>query len=95
MSYFIPTASFGGLELNGKDVGKSWSLLTATANAGATELSLTPADVALWEAGATVYITSSSYNPLETEEKTIAAIDKATGAVTLTSALQYRHRSMW
>ncbi|XP_052245987.1 fibrocystin-L-like isoform X3 [Dreissena polymorpha] len=84
-------AVFGGLELHGRDVGESYTLLTQTANIGDTILKVTGDDIKLWRAGDTVVVTSTSLIPTELETVNIASVDSAAGTVTLTSPLKYQH----
>ncbi|XP_052804443.1 fibrocystin-L-like isoform X2 [Mya arenaria] len=83
---------YGKLEVYGKDIGKTFSLLTATATAGTSTLSVTGSEIANWSVGGEVVITSTALSPVEAETRTISAIDSDTGTITLSQALEYTHR---
>ena len=78
---------FGFADIHGVDVGTSWTKLAATASAGDTTIELT--EEVVWAEGSEIVISTTSYELLETERKTIASISGTT--ITLTEALEYEH----
>ena len=78
---------FGYADMHGTDVGTVWTKLEATAAAGDTSLELSEA--VTWAEGSEVVITSTSYELLETERKTIKKIAGTT--ITLTEPLDFEH----
>ena len=80
----------GKLQLHGRDVGRTWTRLAATAPAGSNTLLLSePVDPTFWRPGAELVIAPTAFEPLETEKVVIAAIDGNT--ITLTEDLMYEH----
>jgi parallel beta-helix repeat protein len=77
----------GTLELYGASRGKPWIRLTATANVGATSLSLESGHG--WAVGDKIAIASTDYNPNQAEEVVITALNGNTA--TISPALKYQH----
>ena len=73
--------------LFGKDVGKSWTQLTATMKVGDTVMKV--ADQVNWAAGNTVWVTTTSLTHRHTEKFTIASVNG--NDITVTTGAQYRH----
>lgn len=65
-------AVFGGLDMHGINIVKSWSKLALTADVNAMEIQIE--DYLPWVAGSQIAITSTSYEPAETEYNTIKSI---------------------
>ena len=84
----------GNLTLYGQPRTR-WTHLAATANAGATTLSLEGG--VNWEAGDVLVVASTSFDPARSERRTIASVAPGATAgttdVTLTEALAYKHFS--
>ncbi len=76
----------GRLQLYGEQ-RTSWTSLGAPAAAGATQITLKESPA--WRVGERIVIASTSFEPNEAEERTIAAISGAT--VTLNQPLTFRH----
>ena len=82
---------FGKLEMAGLDVGKTWSRLSSTAEAGSSEIILTDTvNPSFWKAGAEIVITPTSYEPTEVEKKIIKSIEGQ--KITLDSPLKFKHQ---
>lgn len=81
---------FGNLMLFGKN-NTSWTSLDATLDAGAD--TLTVADKVDWKAGDEIVVTTSSFEPRETEKFIIKSIANDKKTITLESAATYAHRS--
>ena len=80
----------GKLQMHGQDVGRSWTRLAATAEAGSNTIVLSEAvDPTYWKPGAELVIAPTAFDPSETEKVVIAAIDGNT--ITLTEDLVYEH----
>ncbi|WAR05669.1 PKHL1-like protein [Mya arenaria] len=75
MTNISMTATMNEIDVYGKDIGKTFSLLTATATAGTSTLSVTGSEIANWSVGGEVVITSTALSPVEAETRTISAID--------------------
>ena len=87
----IRTSVYPGLlDLHGKDIGKSWVKLAATAKKGTSMITLSE-DVT-WKAGDNIVITATNYEPLETERRTIQSISGRD--ITLDTPLDYDHLSV-
>lgn len=78
----------GQIEIHGaRRSALAWTKLNATANAGATSITLATAPN--WRVGDKIVIAPSGFNPLEAESVTITAVSGTT--VTFTPALAYKH----
>ncbi|XP_052060298.1 fibrocystin-L-like isoform X3 [Mytilus californianus] len=82
-------AVFGGLDLHGKDVGKSWTKLQQTASAGSNQIVLS--ETVTWSAGDDIIITATGYEVNEAEKHTIQSVAGDQKTITLTSNLAYKH----
>lgn len=80
---------FGGLDLFGKDVGRTWTQLASTADAGDNQLVLT--DPVQWSAGDDVVLGPTSFNPWETESFKIVSVASDNVTITLNDTLRYKH----
>jgi len=76
----------GTLELHGAR-SHTWTKLTQTANAGATEIAVL--DASGWQVGDDIVLASTDFASTQAEKKTIAAINGNT--ITLVSPLTYMH----
>ncbi|MFN3266058.1 MAG: G8 domain-containing protein [Deinococcales bacterium] len=77
----------GTLELYGASRGKSWTRLSATANAGASSLQLEPGHG--WAVGDKIAIASTDYNPNQAEEAVITAVNG--DSISISPALKFQH----
>eukprot|EP00361_Fabrea_salina_P003869 CAMPEP_0202427040 /NCGR_PEP_ID=MMETSP1345-20130828/1320_1 /ASSEMBLY_ACC=CAM_ASM_000843 /TAXON_ID=342563 /ORGANISM="Fabrea Fabrea salina" /LENGTH=3382 /DNA_ID=CAMNT_0049037631 /DNA_START=76 /DNA_END=10221 /DNA_ORIENTATION=+ len=77
----------GVLDIHGKPRDKTWTLLQATAEAGATSITLT--ESVDWQAGEQIVIASTSFEHTEAEVRTIESVSGTT--LTLTEALKHKH----
>ncbi|XP_060067607.1 fibrocystin-L-like [Ylistrum balloti] len=82
-------AVYGGLEINGKDIGVPWTRLAETGNPG--ESSITLADNVTWRVGTEIVIGPTSYDMWETEIFRITHVSEDGLTLTLNSSLQFRH----
>ncbi|XP_060584412.1 fibrocystin-L-like isoform X2 [Ruditapes philippinarum] len=84
---------YGGLEMIGKDVVKSWMRLAESVSAGATVLKVRDDASALasWKANDRIFITSTSTNKKDLEVATIKVVNAASSTITLESAVTKRH----
>ncbi|KAH3704517.1 hypothetical protein DPMN_079573 [Dreissena polymorpha] len=80
---------YGGLDLFGKDVGRTWTQLAVTANVGSNKIKL--ADPVQWQTGDDIVIGPTSYNPWETESFRITAVASDNVTLTLNGTLKYKH----
>ncbi|XP_052805044.1 fibrocystin-L-like isoform X2 [Mya arenaria] len=80
---------FGGLDLFGKDKGRTWTQLASTADAGSDTIVL--AEPVEWEVGDDIVIAPTSYNAWESEGVRITAIAGDNMTLTLNDTLKYRH----
>jgi len=88
-SNFIGIASGGTLELHGaKALGNSWTKISETAEAGATEIQVL-GNTAGWEVGDVIVIATTDFSPLQSETVTITQISGST--ISFTPALTYMH----
>ena len=71
--------------MHGIDVGQTWTKLAASASAGSNEIELV--DTVTWAVGSERVISTTSYELLETERRTIVSVTGKT--VTLTEALLF------
>ena len=76
----------GTLNLHG-DTTHTWTKLSETADAGATQIEVL--DAGGWEVGDEIVLASTDYNPRQAETRRIAAISGDT--ITLDEPLQYMH----
>ena len=76
----------GALEVHG-ETRLSWTKLGATADKGATQITLEQAPD--WRAGDRIVVSSTDYNPLQAEEATVRAVSGK--VVTLDRALAHTH----
>ena len=83
---FLGAMTGGKIELHG-EARQGWTRLAATANKGATQITLKTAPA--WRAGDSIVIASSDYRAEHAEERVIAAITGTT--VTFTAPLAYQH----
>ncbi|XP_062385127.1 fibrocystin-L-like [Sardina pilchardus] len=80
---------FGTLELYGKPHNVYHSKLASTAGAGTNTLTLRQA--VDWQVGDEVVISTTSYDPWQTEKRTIAAISDDLMTLTLSEPLEHTH----
>lgn len=80
---------FGGLELNGRDVGVSWTKLRVQASTGDNRITLDK-NVS-WVVGDEIVIGPSRFNPWETETFRITAVSEDGVTLTLNGSLKYDH----
>ena len=73
----------------GKDVGVTWTQLSATAAAGANQIVVS--EPVGWSAGDDIVIGPTSYNPWETESFRITNVAADQMTLTLNSTLRYKH----
>lgn len=85
-SKLIGVMSGGRLELHGIEK-KSWTQINATANVGATSLTLK--EIVNWEVGDDIVIASSDFDSRQAEKRTITAINGL--VLTLNAPLVYMH----
>lgn len=79
----------GTLEIHGhRATAASWTKLAATANPGATQITVLN-NATGWRVGDQIVIAPSGFNQLEAEAVTITAISGST--ITFTPALQFKH----
>jgi hypothetical protein len=86
---FIGGMSGSRIDLHGAHK-TSWSQLGATANAGATTITLKE-PVAGWAVGNCIVIASTDFDMNRAEERTITAVSADQRTFTLNAALSYRH----
>ncbi|KAG2448780.1 hypothetical protein HYH02_006132 [Chlamydomonas schloesseri] len=90
-SKFIAVFRGGTLDLHGSRVGGSrWTRLGASAAAGTNYLVLDPPQPG-WAVGASILVTSSSYNTWQAEERTITAVQNNGATIFLDSPLAHPH----
>jgi len=88
--FSIPlTGVFGGLDLFGRDVGRTWTQLASTANVGDNTLVLS--DSVQWQAGDDIVLAPTSYNVWETESFRITSVASDNVTLTLNDTLKYMH----
>ncbi|XP_045210443.2 fibrocystin-L-like isoform X2 [Mercenaria mercenaria] len=80
---------FGGLDLFGKDVGRTWTELAITATAGSNTVVL--ADQVQWSQGDEIVIGPTGFDPWQTESFKIQAVATDNVTLTLNSTLKYLH----
>ena len=82
-------AVFGGLDLFGQPCNITWTHLAKTADNGSNTISLeTAVD---WNVGDEIVMTTTSFNPWETETFKIASVSVDMKTLTLNASLQYKH----
>ena len=87
----LGVGGMGTLQLYGKPVNKTWSLLASDAVVGATEITLTQPVSSDWAAGDKIYIASTNRDPTQGEEVTVASVSADRLTITLTTALAHSH----
>ncbi|XP_053372863.1 fibrocystin-L-like [Mercenaria mercenaria] len=80
---------FGGLDLFGKDVGRTWTELATTATAGSNKIVLT--DQVQWSQGDEIVVGPTGFDPWQTESFKIEAVASDNVTLTLNSTLKYLH----
>ena len=80
---------FGFLDMHGVDTGSSFVKISADATAGGTTIEISEA--VTWSVGSEIVISSTSFESLETERRTITALTGTT--ITIDSPLEYTHIS--
>ena len=82
-------AVFGGLDLFGEPYNITWTHLARTADNGSNTIILeTAVD---WNIGDEIVMTTTSFNPWETETFKIASVSGDMKTLTLNASLQYKH----
>ena len=80
---------FGGLDLFGAPHNVTWTHLARTAESGSDTITLeTAVD---WKVGDEIVMTTTSFNPWETETFKIATVSGDMKTLTLNASLQYKH----
>nr|XP_026692211.1 fibrocystin-L-like isoform X4 [Ciona intestinalis] len=80
---------FGGLDLHGRRRDVVWTKLAQAANAGDSTVVLSQA--VEWEAGEEIMVTSTSFDPWETETFKIQSISSDKLTLTLNTTLKFTH----
>ena len=83
---------FGTLDMHGIERDKTWTVLDTTAEAGATQITLS--ESVDWQVGEYIGIAATSFDGREGEKRMIAAIDNSDAdkpVITLDEALEYKH----
>ncbi|CAK8682976.1 unnamed protein product [Clavelina lepadiformis] len=82
----------GTLDLHGRHIPNPWSVLAATADVGATQITLKLPAIN-WQAGDEIVIasTGTSHSQKENEKRKISAISSDLLTIILDSALEYKH----
>ncbi len=85
----------GRLELHGRPIANTWTFLAATADAGATTITVQD-DVSDWRVGDEIMLPSTNHRHSmnENEKAKIANIDPDGVTITLEEPLQYKHISI-
>ncbi|XP_061168814.1 fibrocystin-L-like [Saccostrea echinata] len=81
--------TFGGLDLHGRDVGTSWTMLGVTANPGDNQISLVSS--VTWKVGSEIVIAPTDFSVWETETFAVTAVSSNGRTLTLNSTLKYKH----
>ena len=91
----VLAARKGTIDLHGKPVNNTWTHLSVTAEAGATEI-FTVLDVSDWEVGDEIIIPSTGdrHSLQQNEKRIIAAIGADGYSLTLDQPLGYKHLSI-
>ncbi|CAD8161606.1 unnamed protein product [Paramecium octaurelia] len=79
------------LTIHGKERTPTWTLLSTTVKAGATQITVD--DVVDWQIGEQIIITSSEVQHLQSEKRYITAVSEDKKTLHLDSPLQYKHYS--
>ncbi|HHG86093.1 MAG TPA: T9SS type A sorting domain-containing protein, partial [Bacteroidetes bacterium] len=87
-SKFLAGTSGAVLEVHGADK-MSWTRLNAQANAGTAQI--TVSDAVDWNIGDSIVITTTDYDPHQSEVRTITAISTNKKTLTLNSTLAFMH----
>ena len=83
------SAVFGGLDLFGAPRTITWTHLATTADSGSDTITLeTAVD---WTVDDEIVMTTTSFNPWETETFKIASVSEDMKTLTLNASLQYKH----
>ena len=82
------------MSLFGKNDATTWTRLSESAMKGSTQIHLFVPEYLNWVSGDQIIISSSSYEPSESEIRTIAMVNESNGIVTLTEPLNYDHEVM-
>lgn len=85
----LTSGVFGGLDLFGKEIGKTWTQLALTADAGSNKIVLS--EEVEWAAGDDIVIGPTSFDPWQTESFKITSIDLDNVTLTLNDTLRYKH----
>ncbi|MDN3310119.1 G8 domain-containing protein [Microbacterium oryzae] len=85
-------ANGGSIELHGQDVGRTWTELAATAEAGATTLELDEA--VSWRVGDEIVVASSSVDWREAESARVEEVSGDGRIVRLDAPLEHSHSSI-
>lgn len=80
---------FGGLDLYGKEVGRTWTQLVQKATVGSSQIVL--AEEVQWSAGDDIVIGPTSFDPWQTECFKIVSVASDNVTLTLNSSLKYLH----
>lgn len=83
------TGVFGGLDLHGKDVGTSWTMLAQTANPGDRQITL--ATGVTWKVGEEIVIAPTDFSILEKETFAITAVTNGGKTLSLNSTIKFKH----
>jgi len=82
-------AVFGGLDLFGEQRNVTWTHLAETAESGSNSITLeTAVD---WNVGDEIIVTTTSFNPWETETFKLASVSGDLKTLTLNASFQYKH----
>ena len=82
-------AVFGSLDLFGAQRDITWTHLATTAETGSNTITV---DTAVdWTEGDEIVVTTTSFNPWETETFTISSVSDDMMTLTLNASLQYNH----
>lgn len=80
---------FGGLDLFGKEVGRTWTQLAQKATVGSSQIVL--GEEVQWSAGDDIVIGPTSFDPWQTESFKIVSVASDNITLTLNSSLKYLH----
>ena len=87
--FLYTVAVYGGLDLHGKDVGTSWTLLEQTANPGDNQITLVTA--VTWNVGNEIAIAPTDFSVKEKETFAITAVSSDRKTLTLNTTLRFKH----
>ena len=82
---------FGNLNLYGKPIEVVWTSLSETMSVGASVLKVS--DSVQWKAGNEIVVTTSSFEPRETEKFVIKSVSGDGRTITVETTAKYAHRS--